>query len=86
MPNSFEWKRTKMNLDRASYAFEAFRVFLTQCVHDRKQRAVEEKQDYMLSDMICDTLHLAARRGQDPDVVLRMAVSHFEVERTGQED
>ena len=70
------WKRTPYNLKCAHMAGKA----LAQYQPDK----VERSQDYAISDLICDLLHLAARRGYDPDEVLNRARwMHFECERKG---
>ena len=78
------WKRTGPNLDRARHAEAALRVYVDQCFLSESQRQIEFQQGYMVSDLICDALHLAARRGHDVDCVLKRAINHFGVERTGE--
>jgi hypothetical protein len=71
-----------MNLRRAGWAEAALRTFVEQCVFTKAQQDVEFKTDYMVADLICDLLHLVARRGVNPDLVLDMAQRHFGEERS----
>lgn len=44
----------------------------------------EEGEDYVITDMIADLLHLAHQRGHDAKTIMRNAVMHFETEIEGE--
>lgn len=59
------------NDDRADWAEMALKTF-------RAHTGAEDEE--AIADLVCDLLHLAARRGQDVDTVLFRAKYNFDAE------
>lgn len=72
-----QYKRTKKNRARAKRAEAVYKIY--------EPDPIEQAQDYTISDLICDLMHLAASRGFDVVSVISSAQNHFDCESIGME-